>query len=83
MIYPEMTQLDGLNHAESNCSAMLLESERYRWELNKYKNLTCSHVLVTKINWHDKILVRSVTKIYQHLSVTENIYFSPRMKIQR
>ena len=64
MIYLEMTQLDGLNHAERNCLAMLLEKESYSWELNKYKNLTCSHVLVTKINWHDKILVKSVTKIY-------------------
>ena len=67
MIYLEMTQLDGLNHAESNCLAKLLESESCSWELNKYKNLTCSHVLVTKINWHDNILVKSVTKIYQHL----------------
>ena len=72
-----------LNHAEKNCLAILLESESYSWKLNKYKNLTWSHVLVTKINWHDKILVKSVTKIYQHLSVIENIYFSPRMEIKQ
>ena len=62
---------------------MLLEKESYSWELNKYKNLICNHVLVTNINWHDKILVKSVTKIYQQFSVTEDIYFSPRMEIQQ
>ena len=49
----------------------------------QYFNLTCSHVLVTKINWHDKISVKSVTKIYQYLSMTGNIYFSPRMEIKQ
>ena len=44
--------------------------------LNKSKNLTCSHDLVIKIYQHDNLSIKNATKIYQHLLITENIYFS-------